>query len=106
MKKAEQSRNIFFAANAIPTADELAQAKALGMTAFRNAKKHGALPAGECTLAGAVPARYLKMPNVKIVAAKREPTAEELAATKAQAEAEAKAKAEAEAAEAARKNRR
>ena len=73
MKKVEQSRNIFFAAGMIPTADELAQAKALGMTAFRNAKKHGALPVGECTLAGAVPERYRKMPNVKIVSAQAKP---------------------------------
>lgn len=73
MKKAEQSRNIFFAAGAIPTQAELAQAKALGMTAFRNSKKHGALPVGECTLAGAVPARYLKLANVKIVSAAEQP---------------------------------
>jgi hypothetical protein len=69
MKKSEQSRNIFFAAGMIPTAEELAQAASLGMTAFRNATKAGALPVGECTLAGAVPSRYRKLPNVKIVAA-------------------------------------
>jgi hypothetical protein len=73
MQKAEQSRNIFFAAGAIPTKEELAQAKALGMTAFRNAKKHGALPVGECTLAGAVPERYRKLPNVKLVSAPEQP---------------------------------
>jgi hypothetical protein len=93
MQKAEQARNIFFAAGSVPTAQELAQAKALGMTAFRNAKKPGALPVGECTLAGAVPERYRKLPNVKIVAAKRESTAEELEAeAKSQAEADAKNK--------------
>lgn len=91
MKKAEQARNIFFAAGAIPTAEELAQAKALGMTAFRNAKKPGALPVGECTVAGVVPERYRKMPNVKTVS-----TAAEVDA-KAQADAEAKAQAEADA---------
>ena len=67
MKKAEQSRNIFFAASSIPTQQELAQAKALGMTALRNAQKPGSLPVGDCTLAGAVPERYRKLPNVKIV---------------------------------------
>jgi hypothetical protein len=69
MKKAEQARNIFFAAGMIPTAEEFTQAKALGMTAFRNATKPGALPPGECTLAGSVPERYRKLPNVKIVSA-------------------------------------
>ena len=98
MKKAEQSRNIFFAAGMIPTAAELAQAKALGMTALRNATKPGALPTGECTLAGAVPEQYRKLPNVKIVAAG--PTVAEIA------EAEAKAKSEAEAEALRNKNRR
>lgn len=99
MKKAEQSRNIFFAEGAVPTVEELAQAKALGMTAFRNAKKHGSLPVGECTLAGKVPERYRKLPNVKVVA-----TAAEVDA-KAQADAEAKAQAEADALKS-RQNRR
>ena len=97
MQKAEQSRNIFFAAGAIPTKAELEQAKALGMTAFRNATKQGALPTGECTLAGAVPERYRKLPNVKIVLAKRASTVDDEAAAKAKADAEEKAQAEADA---------
>lgn len=69
MKKAEAARNIFFAKGAIPTQEELDQAKALGMLAFRNATKPGALPAGECTLAGAVPERYKGLKNIKVVTA-------------------------------------
>ena len=66
------------------------------MTAFRNAKKHGSLPTGECTLAGAVPERYRKLANVKLVSAPAQALSDDEAKA-AKAEVEAKSQADADA---------
>ena len=69
MKKLQnQVPTLFFIKGAIPTADELAAAEALGTRSFRNALKPSTPPRGGCKAAGAVPENYRKAKHVTVIA--------------------------------------
>ncbi len=89
------NKKLYFIAGVAPTDAERADAKALGITAFRHAELASNTQIEHCDVAaGAVPASYKNVEGIQVV--KAAPTADELAA-KAKAEAEAKAQAEADA---------
>lgn len=66
---------LYFTKGTTPTPEEQAEAKVLGITAFRNASKHGAVETKVEAVAGEVPAAYLKNKKIQVLgeAAKRVP---------------------------------
>jgi hypothetical protein len=66
-KKPNQQQTLYFIKGAIPTAEQLAEAEALGTRSFRNALKPSNPPRIGCKAAGAVPENYKKAKHVTVI---------------------------------------
>lgn len=67
MKADKQQQLLFFVNGPVPTAEDLANAKALGTLCFRNARHRSTPPKAGCRVAGAVPENYAKSKLVTVV---------------------------------------
>jgi len=66
----KNARNLYFCKGSTPTSSELAEAKSLGITAFRNVLLIGDEAVEICdAAAGAVPDKYRKIKGIKILIA-------------------------------------
>lgn len=63
----QEKKALYFTASKVPTADELAEAQALGISAMRNGSKVRTVERGVAKVAGKVPECYRNAKGVQIV---------------------------------------